>query len=203
MTRNIINAIVALIVLYLLYTAFTLDEISYKPLEISLYKLVASIVAGLFFAYLFITYIMPIISDSTTNLIMGDNNEKVADDPFRLARALMAQGEYEDAIVAYREALAKTPEIRMGWTDVAKIYLDKLEQPNLAIATYREAITAHEWTEDDEAFFLFRISEWQMNELEDPASGIATLEEIIANYPDTRNSANAMQILRQQEVEPS
>ena len=203
MTKNIIIAIVGLFALYLLFTAFTLEETSYKPLTISLYKLGASIFAGLFAAYLFMTFILPVIGDKTSQMILGDNNETVEEDAFRPARALVAQGEYEEAIVAYRVALIKEPENRMGWTDVAKLYAEKLEQPNLAIATYQEAITAHEWPEDDAAFFLFRISEWQINDLEDSASGIVTLQEIRAAYPESRNSANAGQLLRQLGVEPT
>ncbi len=203
MIKTIIKTIVGLLILYIIYSAFTLDEGSGKPLEISLYKLGASIVGGLYLAYSFATYIMPIISQKTSQMILSDNNETVQEDPFRLGRVLVTQGEYEDAIVAYRGALANEPENRMGWTDVAKIYTEKLEQPALAVATYREAIPAYEWQEDDAAFFLFRISEWQINDLNDQTSGIATLEEIRAAYPESRNSANAGQLLRQLGVEPS
>ena len=203
MTKNIIIAIVGLFALYLLFTAFTLEETSYKALTISLYKLGASIFAGLFAAYLFMTFILPVIGDKTSQMILGDNNETVEEDAFRPARALVAQGEYEEAIVAYRVALIKEPENRMGWTDVAKLYAEKLEQPSLAIATYQEAITAHEWPEDDAAFFLFRISEWQTKDLEDSSSGIVTRQEIRAAYPESRNSANAGQLLRQLGVEPT
>jgi len=51
---------------------------------------------------------------------------------------IVAQGEYEQAAEAYRQALDKEPDNRLGWTDMAKLYVEKLEQPELAVEAIRE-----------------------------------------------------------------
>ncbi|MGJ8656041.1 MAG: tetratricopeptide repeat protein [Akkermansiaceae bacterium] len=160
-------------------------------------RLLSTICAGLFFGLLSVFYVLPALSHKAAQSMYADANETAEQDILHEARALVAQGDYENAVVAYRKAIIKEPSNRLAWTDMAKLYAEKLEQPQLAASALREAYDENEWSEEDGAFLLFRISEWQLDDCEDPAAGAATLSEVIEAYPSTRHSANAMQQLRQ------
>ncbi len=162
----------------------------------------ATVLAGVYVGFLAIAYVLPIFTDKVSDMVYSDSGEAPEQDSLSLARGLVAQGEYESAIEEYTKAIEKEPNNRLAWTDVAKIYADKLKQPELAVATYRSAIDSVEWGADDGAFFLVRISEWQLDELNDKEAGVSTLEEVRATYPETRHSANALNQLRQLGVEP-
>lgn len=160
-------------------------------------KLLSTICAGLFFGLLAVFYVLPALSHKAAQSMYADANETAEQDILHDARALVAQGDYENAVIAYRKAITKEPSNRLAWTDMAKLYAEKLEQPQLAASSLREAYDEHEWSEEDGAFLLFRISEWQLDDCEDQEAGAATLSEVIEAYPSTRHSANAMQQLRQ------
>jgi tetratricopeptide (TPR) repeat protein len=160
-------------------------------------RLLSTICAGLYVGLLGVFYVLPALSHKAAQSMFSDSNEKSEQDLLHGARALVAQGDYENAVAAYRKAIIKDPSNRLAWTDMAKLYADKLEQPRLAVASLREAYEEHEWKEEDATFLLFRISERQLNDCEDQEAGAATLSEIIEKFPSTRHSANAMQQLRQ------
>jgi len=199
MNKNIILAILAIIIAVIVYDAYSSVETG----STIFYRLFATALAGLFLGFIVVTSILPAISQKAVDFAYSGTQEAPEQDSLHDARACVAQGDYDGAIVAYRKALEKEPENRLAWTDLAKIYAEKLSQPELAIATYREAYADHEWPEDDAAFFLFRISEWQIDDCEDREACIATLEEIRLKFPETRHSANAMQQLRQLGIESS
>lgn len=192
MASKIILGTIGAIIAYFLIQAYT------NPDTAAVFaKLFSSLAAGIFLGFLGIFYVLPAISQKAAQSMYSDSNEKAETDILHDARACVAQGDYENAVVAYRQALIKEPSNRLAWTDMAKLYADKLEQPQLAAASLREAYDEHEWSEEDGAFLLFRVSEWQLDECEDQDSGIATLKEVMKAYPSTRHSANAMQQLRQ------
>lgn len=167
------------------------------PLEETMFaRLFSTLSAGIFLGLLAIFYVLPALSQKAAMSMYADSNEAPDEDVLKDARALVAQGEYEQAAEAYRQALDKEPDNRLGWTDMAKLYVEKLEQPELAVEAIREGFDGHEWDEEDGAFLLFRMSEWQLDDCEDQEAGAATLAEVMETYPSTRHSANAMQQLR-------
>ena len=189
-TYGIIGA-VAIFLLYNLISAYS------GPLEDTMFaRLFSTLAMGIFLGLLAIFYILPVLSQKAAMSMYADSGEAPEPDNLQEARALVAQGEYEQAIVAYRQALEKEPDNRLGWTDMAKLYVEKLEQPELAISSIREGFDSHEWDAEDGAFLLFRISEWQLNDCDDKETGAETLKEVMKKYPSTRHSANAMQQLR-------
>ena len=201
MNKKIILAIIGIGIAFLVFRTYTTH--SAEAAEDALSRLGVTALAGLYLGYLAVTYILPALSEKASDFVYSDTQEVVEQDSLHDARALMAQGDYEGALVGYRAAVTKEPENRLAWTDMAKIYADKLEQPTMAIETYREAHANHEWPVEDAAFFLFRISEWQIDECEDRDACVATLEQIREAFPETRHSANAMQQLRQLGIEQS
>lgn len=198
MKKTIILGILGLLITYMLIRVYSGPDTNTSIML----RFGATVLAGVYAGFLAVAYLLPIFTNKVSDMVFSDSGQTAAPDSLATARGLVAQGEYEAAIEEYTKAIEKEPENRLAWTDVAKIYADKLDQPELAVATYRSAYDNMEWPEEDSAFFLFRISEWQLDELDDRDAGIATLEEVRASFPETRHSANATNQLRQLGVEP-
>ena len=192
MAIKIILGFIAALIGYFLYKSYTgtSDESTFM-------RLLSTIFAGVYIGLLGVFYVLPLVSQKAAMSMYSDSNQKADPDLLNEARSLTSQGEYEAAVTAYRKAIIKDPSNRLAWTDMAKLYAEKLEQPGLAAASLREAYDEHEWEAEDAAFLLFRVSEWQIDECQDKEAGSVTLSEIIKTFPDTRHSANAMQKLRE------
>jgi len=192
MKKGIILGVIGLLVVWMLIAVYTGDSEGQSQGTSDVASFGATLLAAVYVGFLFIAYILPIFTNKVANMVFSDSGEDAEPDILSVARGLVARGEYDEAIASYNSAIAKEPDNRLAWTDIAKIYADKLNQPEMAVATYQRAAEAVEWQDDDSAFFLFRISEWQADELHDSNAAIATLEEIIKKFPETRHSANAM-----------
>jgi tetratricopeptide (TPR) repeat protein len=156
--------------------------------------LLAFLSAGLL-GLAFVFDILPLIAHKMTHSIY-DSSEMVERDVMRDARSLLAQGEYEAAVAAFREAAAADPMNRFPWVEIAKIQKDNLHDPEAAIQTLRQALEGQEWEVDDAAFLLFRIAELYEEAQGDRVSAVAVIEQVIELFPETRHSANAMHKLR-------
>ena len=192
MKKGIILGVIGLLVVWMLIAVYTGDSEGQSQGTSDVASFGATLLAAVYVGFLFIAYILPIFTNKVANMVFSDSGEDAEPDILSVARGLVARGEYDEAIASYNSAIAKEPDNRLAWTDIAKIYADKLNQPEMAVATYQRAAEAVEWQDDDSAFFLFRISEWQADELNDSNAAVATLEEIIKKFPETRHSANAM-----------
>lgn len=151
--------------------------------------LLAFLSAGLV-GIVFVTQVLPLFAEKLTHAVY-DSGEEVEADPFHDARVLMAQGEWEAAIESFKEASNRDPYNRMPWIEIAKIQKSKLEDPAAAVATLREAIEGQEWEEKDAAFLMFRLAELYDEDIEDRASAVTILEQVMDQFPETRHSANA------------
>ena len=141
---------------------------------------------GIFFVF----QVLPVIAHKFTHAVY-DSAEMVESDPMHDARSLYAQGEYEAAIEAFREAAQADPMNRLPWVEIAKIQRDNLENPLAALATLREALESHEWQVNDAAFFMFRIAELYDEDLQNRETAIEILQQVCTELPETRHSANA------------
>ena len=143
-------------------------------------------VVGIFFVF----QVLPSIAHRFTHAVY-DSSEMVEDDPMHDARALFAQGNYEGAIEAYREASDADPMNRLPWVEIAKIQRDNLKDSVAAVATLREAIESHEWSVNDAAYFMFRLAELYDEDLENRETAVEILQQVCEELPETRHSANA------------
>ena len=139
---------------------------------------------------LFVTLVLPIIAHRFTHAVY-DSGEMVDKDPLHDAHSLVAQGDYEGAIVAFKEAAAKDPFNRLPWVEIAKIQRTSLENPDAAIATLREALESNEWQVNDAAYLLFRLAELYDEDRQDRTTAAAIMQQVIDEFPETRHSANA------------
>ncbi len=141
---------------------------------------------GIFFVF----QVLPAIAHRFTHAIY-DSAEMVESDPMHDARSLFAQGNYEEAIDAFKQAAEADPMNRFPWVEIAKIQRDNLKEPQAAVATLREAIEAHEWEVNDAAYFMFRLAELYDEDLENREYAAQILEQVCEEFPETRHAANA------------
>lgn len=145
---------------------------------------------------LFSVHVLPAIAQRFTHAIY-DSGEMIGDDVMREARSLLAQGEYEAAVEAFREAIQAEPDNRMPWMEIVKIQRDNLNDPQSAIETLRSAIESAPWPVDDAAYFMFRLAELHEEIDVDRVMVAAIMQQVVDLYPGTRHAANARHRLQE------
>jgi len=138
----------------------------------------------------FVVDLLPAIAHRFTHAVY-DSGEMVEEDAMHDARSKLAQGDYEGAIAAFRDAAASDSMNRQPWVEIAKIQRDKLGDPQAAVATLREAIEGQEWQVNDAAYLMFRLAETYEEALQDRQSAVTIMQQVIEQFPETRHSANA------------
>jgi len=151
--------------------------------------LLAFVSAG-FVGIFFVLQILPSFAHRLTHAIY-DSSEMVEKDVMHDARSLLAQGDYQGAIRAFREAAAADPLNRLPWIEIAKIHKERLGNPAAAVQTIRYALESQEWEVNDAAYFLFRLAELYDEVEGNRASAVAIMRQVIEQFPGTRHSANA------------
>jgi tetratricopeptide (TPR) repeat protein len=152
--------------------------------------------AGIFF----VTTVLPFFAQTLSQGMIG-SNEKVEKDAMSMARSLVAQGDYQGAIEAYKQASLADPLNRLPWVEIVKLQKEQLEDPQAAIATIRHALESQEWEVNDAAYFLFRLAELYDEVEGDRASAVAIMNQVIEQFPSTRHSANAAHKLHEWSVQ--
>ena len=104
----------------------------------------------------FVVYLLPFFAQRVTHAFY-DSGETVERSIMHDARSLLAQGNYEGAIIAFQQAAAADPLNRLPWVEIAKIQKDNMGDPAAAIQTIRYALESQEWEVNDAAYFLFRL----------------------------------------------
>jgi outer membrane protein assembly factor BamD (BamD/ComL family) len=143
-----------------------------------------------FVGIFFVVYILPFFAQRVTHAVY-DSAEMIERDVMHDARSLLAQGDYEGAIAAFKQAAAADPLNRLPWVEIAKIYKDNIGDPNAAIATIRHALESQAWEVNDAAYFLFRLAELYDEVEGDRDAAIAIMHQVVEQFPGTRHSANA------------
>lgn len=157
--------------------------------------LLAFLTAGLV-GVVFVIDVLPTIAHKFTHAVY-DSGEEVEEDVMHDARSKLAQGDYDGAIAAFRDAAAQDPMNRLPWVEIAKIQREHSHDPQAAVATLREAIEGQEWSQNDAAFLMFRLAEIYETDLHDHGSAKATMKQVIEQFPETRHSANARHKLQE------
>ncbi len=139
---------------------------------------------------LFVVFVLPFFAQRATHAIY-DSAEMMEKDVMHSARSLLAQGEYEGAIEAFKQAAAAEPLNRLPWVEIAKIQKTNLGDAAAAIATIRYALESQAWEVNDAAYFLFRLAELYDEVEGNRESAIAIMHQVIEQFPETRHSANA------------
>ena len=188
MTKKIVHAIVFLFVAGVVAATFINTDSSDDSSAVT--QLPALMLAGAYLGIMFVLYVLPAITDKATTAVL-DSGELVEKDPLHDARAAYARGDYEDAMAVYRSVAEEDPYNRLPWVEIAKIQHDNLEDPEAAIATLREALEKHDWAINDAGYFMGRLADIYLEDLEDLESSVSILNQMVELFPETRHSANA------------
>lgn len=142
-----------------------------------------------FVGVLFVIFVLPAWAHRVTHAVY-DSAEEVEESAMHEARSLVAQGDYVNAIEAFKRAAAETPLDRVPWVEISKIQKQQFHDTPAAIQTLRIAVEGQEWEINDAAFFLFRLAELY-DEVGNRDTAVIMLRQVIDQFPDTRHSANA------------
>jgi tetratricopeptide (TPR) repeat protein len=188
MVKKIVHVIIFIIVVSLVTAAFVNTDSSDDTSAIA--QLPALMLAGVYVGIMFVLYALPVITDKATTAVL-DSGELVERDPLHDARAAYARGDYENAIEVYHSVTENDRYNRLPWVEIAKIQHDNLEDPHAALVTLQTALESHEWPVNDAAFFMGRIADLYLEDLEQKDACIDILNQMIELFPETRHSANA------------
>lgn len=161
-------------------------------------QLIYMIVVGVAGGLAGVKYLIPWIGDALGTFFFSSGEEVVMDDTMKAA-AKLAQGDYEGAIAEYEKIAREKPEDSFPIAEIAKIYADKMGDPNKALSFLQSSLEGREWEPDAAAFLMFRMVDVMAEKLSDHQGAHDLLEQVIANFPNTRHSANAHHKLREVE----
>lgn len=149
-----------------------------------------------FLGILFVSFVLPNWASRVSQSVYGSNAE--LDDPavYQEARALLAKGDYVEAIGVFREAVKEEPANRLPWLEIARIYSRHLDQPKEGIAALNEALAARDWPDEDRAFFIFRLAELYHEDPNGREQAVSALMRVIREFPDSRHAMNAKHRLK-------
>lgn len=153
-------------------------------------KLVLFILGGIAAGVLLMVYVVPAAGDAISTFFYSAD-EEIAPDASSLAVAKVAQGDYEGAIAEYKKLIEENPNDRFPVIEIAKLYLEKLNNPGAAIDFLEERLNDKEWPVDDAAFMMFRIVDIEVQHRGNPARARELLGMIIQNFEGSRHAANA------------
>ncbi|MCW1922083.1 tetratricopeptide repeat protein [Luteolibacter arcticus] len=138
----------------------------------------------------FVIHVLPMLAHRVTHAVY-DSGEEVEKDPMHDARSKVAQGDWEGAIEAFRQAAAADPLNRLPYVEISKIQLEQLEDPSSAVQTLRQAIEGQEWQENDAAYLMFRLAGIYDEHMQDRTSAATIMQQVMEQFPESRHSANA------------
>lgn len=187
-SRTIVNICVgALFVLAVLYVMGKWNTPDWQ--DNPMYPLISIIVLAIVGGVFFVTVVLPRFGDAI-GTVMYSSGEEVEQDESMKAVALVAKGDYHGAIKEYEKMMANKPEDPFPVSEIAKIYTEKLHAPDQALVIIQDNLEGRDWTEENAAFLMFRLSDIHMaGHNYDAAKDI--LEQVAGNFPGTRHSGNA------------
>lgn len=159
-----------------------------------IYMIVVGVIGGL----AAVKYVIPWIGDVMGTFFFSSGEQVVMDDSMK-AVAKLAQGDYEGAIAEYEKIAKEKPEDSFPVAEIAKIYAEKMDDPRRALAYLQARLEGKEWEQDAAAFLMFRMVDLHADKLNDYQAARDLLEQVVANFPNTRHSANAHHKLREVE----
>lgn len=152
--------------------------------------LIYFVALGVIGGVLIVLYVLPRFGDAVGTLVYS-SGEKITDSGGLKAAAKLAQGDYEGAIAEHEKELAAQPLQTHPIAEIAKICAEKLGDPQRARQVLKTHLQNPAWPEDDAAFLRFRLVDLEMHHFKDLATARTLLEQIIADFPNTRHSGNA------------
>ena len=187
-------ALFGLFLIYCIWVGFSWGKWG-EPEDGAVTQLMAALGGAIFFGFLAVVYLIPMIGELSGRFIYSSGEEIQTDEDMRAA-VLLAQGNYEEAIIEFQKKAEKDPGDRFPITEIAKIHLEHQNDPQKALEVLYGALE-REWKADDAAFMMFKIADIQSDNLADFDGSRETLKAVVEQLPDSRHSANATHKLRE------
>ena len=149
-----------------------------------------TIFSAVLLGIVFVTKVLPMFAHKFTNAVLA-SDEEVVQDPAYEARVMLAHGDWNGAVEAFKKAAQNDPWNRMHWVEIARIQKRNLDDSDGAVATLRDAIQGQDWEIDDAAYLMFRLADLYEEDILDRPAAALVYEQIIELFPETRHSANA------------
>lgn len=153
-------------------------------------KLVVVILLGGVGGILVVKFVIPWFGDLMGEAVFS-SGEQVEQDEMTKAAACIAQGDYQGAIDHYEKMLEDKPDDPFPVAEIAKVHAERLHDPQAALQVLEAHLQSKDWPVDDAAFIMFRIADVHLTHLHDFDTSHDILNQVIANFPNTRHSANA------------
>jgi hypothetical protein len=159
--------------------------------------MLAFIVAGVVGAVLFVTWVLPTIGDKMTEALVS-SGEKVEETVGAVVAGHIASGEYEEAIAVLEKQSLAEPSNPRPVLEIARLYQEKLEDPQSAVQTLQTALVSREWGPGPEAGLRLRLADTLLA-LTPPQYDAARDEaqRVLDRFPGTPQSADATTKLRE------
>jgi len=154
-----------------------------------IYPFIAIFVLGGGGGILFVIYVLPLLGEAAGEAVFSSGEQIKVTEGMKAA-AKIAAGDYEGAITWYKAHLEEKPDDSFAVSEIAKLYNDKLGQPDQALAFLQEKLEGREWAPDDAAFLMFRIADLY-TERKSYADAKNILEQVVGTFSGSRHSANA------------
>ncbi|HNQ89463.1 MAG TPA: tetratricopeptide repeat protein [Verrucomicrobiota bacterium] len=153
----------------------------------------AAAVVGLVFATVWAPEITESVGRKFAQLYDGGNVPADPEPFFSIAEARRKAGRIEEAVAELRKQLVIFPTHFRGLMLLAEIQADDLHDVEAAAATIEQLLQQPSHSPKNLAFALTRLADWQLKHRRDPAAARASLERIIAAFPDSPEAHHASQ----------
>jgi hypothetical protein len=120
-----------------------------------------------------------------TGVIDGGDEETEAKPFYFIAEAKRQKGLYEEAMAEVRRQLEKFPGDYEGYTKLASIQMENLNDLPAAQATLNEFLDWPERRPNEVAGALHLLADWQLQFGRDAQAALASLQRIVEHYPET------------------
>ncbi|HEX2746899.1 MAG TPA: tetratricopeptide repeat protein, partial [Verrucomicrobiales bacterium] len=147
-------------------------------IQFFIYIMIVAITLGV----VMLKWIIPALGDRVAESFYSAP-EKAEQSETQKAMALVAQGQYHQALAAFGKILEETPNDRFAVMETAKIYQTKLDDVDSAVEVLEKA-SAGEWPEDDKCFFLLKLADIHSTARSDFAKSREVLNQLILEFPD-------------------
>jgi tetratricopeptide (TPR) repeat protein len=137
---------------------------------------------------------LPMFGNWLGNLFFNPN-EQIERSPHAAALAASERGDFERAIVEYRDCLERDSMDTLALSEIARLQAEKLGDPQAAVSLLEEALL-QEWPPEEVAFLKTRLANLYWTQLHDATRSRELLQEIVAFFPDSQHAVNARRRLR-------
>ncbi len=156
--------------------------------------LISAIAAGIIVAVTF----LPMLGEKVGEMIYGTKND-AAHDPFFMAHEAIADGNYDEAISFYRQALAADADDTAAIEGIAEVQTKYLGDPDAAAGLLETALE-RSWPADEDAFLRCKLAEVYGRHQGDMGKARELLLGMMEAYPGTAQARNAEHLLHELEA---